>query len=118
MTTIQLAEVCYESVRACNRVLKLGAQYDWCDIDDSVKQSVENAVSRTLADPNDTQEASHEKWYKEMEALGWRYGTSYNEELKEHSMMLPFNMLPKQFTIANKLHVAIVSALKDYVKPE
>lgn len=118
MTTIQLAEVCYESVRACNRVLKLGAQYDWCDVDDQQKHGIENAIIRTLADPNDTQESNHEKWYKEMEAQGWRYGVAPNEELKEHPMMLPFNMLPKQFTIANKLHVAIVSALKEYIKPE
>jgi RyR domain len=58
-------------------------------------------------------EELHEDWVKNKQAHGWVYGEYKDTELKTHPCMVPWEQLPEDQRVKDRLFIAIVHALSD-----
>ena len=42
---------------------------------------------------------AHTLWVEQMREAGWRYGEMYNEALRTHDALLPFDQLPRRYRL-------------------
>lgn len=109
MTIEQIAQVAHELNKAYCEAWGDFTQPSWADAPDWQKSSAINGVNFHLANPDAPASASHESWYKEKEAAGWKYGPVKNPETKEHPCFVPFAELPveqqaKDFIFRQTVH--------------
>lgn len=109
---INLAMICHETNRAYCLTLGDHSQAPWYEAPQWQKNSVINGVEFHLANPNATPSLSHENWLKEKEEEGWIYSPIKNADQKTHPCMLPFDQLPPEQQIKDKLFKAIVDILR------
>lgn len=108
MTVEDIAKVWHEANRVYSRITGYGWQ---SGSEEWQRDSVIKGVQFALDNPNSTPESKHEAWYKDMEKDGWRFGFVEDPVKKEHPYMLPYDMLPKEQRVKDKLFQAIVKAL-------
>jgi len=88
------------------------SQPDWNDAPAWQKTSAIDGVKFHLDNPDSGPEASHENWMKVKVEDGWVYGPKKDPVEKTHPCMVPFDELPKEQQVKDKLFVAVVHAMK------
>ena len=107
-----IAQMCHEVNRAWCAINNDSTQKSWSEAEQWQRDSAIKGVQFALDNPNATPESQHEAWYKDKEKDGWMFGFVKDPVRKEHPCMLPYNMLPKEQQIKDKLFRAVVNILK------
>ena len=111
----EIARVCHEANRAYCLSLDDISQLPWHEAPEWQRTSALNGVNFHLAHPNSKPSHSHEEWFKEKKATGWKYGPVKDPENKEHPCFVPYDELPDEQKAKDALFVAIVRALGPFV---
>jgi DNA-binding transcriptional MerR regulator len=69
------------------------------------------SVEDALRDPGRTPEQNHEGWCERMRADGWTYGPDKDEDRKTHPALMPWEVLPEEQRVKDRLFIAIARAL-------
>jgi len=101
----------HEANRAYCAALGDNSQPPWAEAPEWQRASALNGVRFHDANPNATPEASHESWYAEKEAAGWRYGVAKDPHAKTHPCMLPYHELPVEQRAKDYIFRAVVRAV-------
>lgn len=113
MKALSIAMICHGINAAYCQSLGDNSQPTWEDAPEWQKQSAIAGVEMHLANPDATPEQSHQSWYKQKEAEGWKYGEVKDPELKEHPCFLPYEELPQEQKAKDYLFRAVVHLVKD-----
>lgn len=103
-------------VHAANRELQI-VQGDpvpsppWDEAPDYQVRESTASVALLLEDPERTPEQNHQGWMDRLLADGWTRGEVKNERAKTHPLLVPFNELPVDQQLKDRLFIAIVRAL-------
>lgn len=103
-------------VHAANRELQI-VQGDpvpsppWDEAPDYQARQATAGVQEVIRNPELTAERSHELWCERMRAEGWVRGDVKDPERKTHPTLLPFDELPAEQQLKDRLFIAIVRAL-------
>lgn len=89
------------------------SQPSWEDAPDWQKDSILMGVEMHLNNPDASPEQSHESWYAQKEAEGWKYGEVKDAEKKEHPCFLPYAELPDAQKAKDYLFKAVVHLVKN-----
>lgn len=111
MKSIAIAMMCHAINAAYCQSMGDDSQPTWDDAPDWQRNSAIAGVEMHLANPDATPEQSHESWYKQKEAEGWKYGEVKDAEKKEHPCFLPYEELPpeqkaKDYLFRTTVHLA------------
>lgn len=117
MKALSIAMICHGINAAYCQSLGDNSQPTWEDAPEWQKQSAIVGVEMHLANPDATPEQSHQSWYKQKEAEGWKYGEVKDPELKEHPCFLPYEELPQEQKAKDYLFRAVVHLVKDLPEP-
>ena len=108
-----IAEIVHATVRQYNIVHEVpGDNFEWDDMDESYRESIEKAVKDEMETPTKEPDESHKKWLKAREDDGWVYGPLKDQEKKQHPCMVPFEELPEVQQYKDILFVTMVALLK------
>lgn len=118
MKTIAIAMMCHAINAAYCKSMGDDSQPTWDDAPDWQKQSAIAGVEMHLANPDATPEQSHESWYAQKEAEGWKYGEVKDIEKKEHPCFLPYEELPDEQKAKDYLFRTTVHLVKHLPDPE
>lgn len=113
MDVTNIAMRCHEVNRQYCESIGDHSQVPWKDAPDWQKQSAINGVKFRLQNPNTTSADMHESWMKEKIADGWVYGEVKDAEAKTHPCMLPYDQLPKEQRVKDKLFATTVDTEKE-----
>ena len=94
------------------------SQPAWDEAPQWQKDSAMLGVEMHLNHPDATPEQSHESWYAQKEAEGWKYGEVKDAEKKEHPCFLPYAELPASQKAKDYLFKAVVGLMKDLPEPD
>jgi DNA-binding transcriptional MerR regulator len=84
---------------------------DWYDAPEYQRRETIASVNEAISDPARTAEQNHQGWYDRLVAEGWTHGEVKDAEAKTHPDLLPFDQLPKEEQLKDRLFIAIVRAL-------
>jgi RyR domain len=115
MTIEDIAKVCHEANRAYCETLGDTSQPPWEKAPAWQKDSARNGVKFHLSNWGASPSVSHEAWYREKEAAGWKYGPVKDPEKKEHPCFVPYNNLPVTQQAKDLLFSHVVRALRHLV---
>lgn len=118
MKTIAIAMMCHAINAAYCQSMGDDSQPTWDDAPDWQRNSAIAGVEMHLANPDATPEQSHESWYKQKEAEGWKYGDVKDVEKKEHPCFLPYEELPDEQKAKDYLFRTTVHLVKHLPDPE
>lgn len=111
MTITDIAKIVHETNRAYCESIKDFSQVLWDFAPMWQRDSVINGVKFALKNPDITPEQSHYNWHKHKLNAQWKYGPVKDVEKKEHPCMVPYDQLPNQQKVKDKLFTAIVGIL-------
>lgn len=106
-----VAAVAHEVNRAYCRTTGDESQPTWADAPDWQRGSAVNGVRFHRANPQAGDSASHDNWMAEKLAAGWTHGPVKDADLKIHPCILPFEELPFEQQLKDRLFRAVVHAL-------
>lgn len=113
MEVSEIAQVCHEANRAFCATIGDKSQPAWSDAPvwqiESATKGVELIAARQITSP----EQSHESWAAQKIADGWVYGGAKDPEAKTHPCLVPFDQLPAEQQMKDKLFFAITTTLLD-----
>lgn len=112
MNNVDIATICHEANRAYCQIIGDSSQPSWADAPDWQKRSAINGVNFHLYNPHAKPSQSHDNWFAEKVADGWKYGPVKDPEKKEHPCCVPYNHLSEEQQVKDKLFKAIVDALR------
>lgn len=112
-----LARICHEANRAFCETLGDKSQPTWETAPDWQKTSAKMGVTFHLSDTR-TPSDSHQAWWSQKKAEGWKWGETKNPDTKEHPCMVPYNELPLEQRFKDYLFHGIVNSYKEYVQKE
>lgn len=112
MTIEQVAKLCHELNRIYCELLGEYGQTSWEAAPEWQRASTLQGVQFHLDNPGAMPSCSHEKWLKEKERTGWKYGPVKDPEKKEHPCFLPFDDLLETQKVKDVLFVGMVDALR------
>ena len=118
VTVEDIAAVCHEANRLYCAGIGDFSQPEWFAAPEWQRTSAVNGVKFRLANPESTPADSHASWLAEKAADGWTYGPVKNPELKEHPCFLPYDQLPEDQRLKDRLFIAAVDALKAKLRTE
>lgn len=107
----EIAKVCHEVNRAYCLSMGDTSQPVWEAAPEWMTTSAINGVKHHLANPDTTPEQSHEVWFAEKKATGWKYGPVKNAETKEHPCFVPYALLKESDKAKDYIFRAIVRQL-------
>ena len=113
MKLIAIAMLCHSINAAYCQSMGYDSQPTWDDAPDWQRNSAIAGVEMHLANPDAAPEQSHQSWYKQKEAEGWKYGEVKDPELKEHPCFLPYEELPQEQKAKDYLFKEVVKLAKD-----
>ncbi len=120
LTIDQVAGICHEANRGYCACHGDYSQLSWSDSPNWLRQSVIDGVLFNLnhflnyghpAEPGD----SHKRWMARKVAEGWKYGPVKDEESRSHPCLMPFENLPVEQQVKDRLFTAIVTALAPFM---
>ena len=113
MNAREIAEVCHEANRALQHIFwDPNPAPSWNETSIEIQQSVINGVSRVLENPLIGPADIHDEWVIYKKDQGYVYGPAKNEELRTHPNMVPWDQLPPEQRIKDRLFIAICRALE------
>lgn len=111
MDTLQIAEVCHETIRAYCALHGDFSQPSWKDAQDWQKQSSVAGVLFCQNNPDAGDAGQHNQWMGDKIADGWVYGPVKDVEKKEHPCIVDFDKLPEFQQRKDRLFRAVSNAL-------
>lgn len=106
-------EACARAAHEANRAYCIAtgdtSQPSWDEAPDWQKSSARNGVKGALEGA--TPEQSHEAWFDEKYASGWKWGETKNPATKEHPCMVPYKDLPESQRKKDDIFIAVVRAV-------
>lgn len=116
VTLETIARVCYEANRAWSETQgDIGAS-TWEQASSWRKDDAIYGVRFFRDNPLAKAEALFEKWVKEMESTGWKYGAKEDYARLENPHMVPFLCLPLKHQAKAHLYKRIVEALLPFIE--
>lgn len=109
----QIAKVCHEVNREYCRSIGDNSQPAWEKAPDWQRKSALDGVKFSLDNPKAGPDSQHISWLLAKRVDGWRYGPIKNPEKKEHPCIVPFNELPREQQLKDKLFKTIVDAMRE-----
>ena len=106
LTEEQIARICHEANRAYCLAIGDASQLAWDDAPEWQRMSATKGVVAGA-----TPEQSHASWLQEKAATGWVYGPVKDADQKTHPCMVPYDQLPEEQQVKDRLFRAIVDAL-------
>ena len=106
-----IARVCHEANRAYCEVLNDHTQPVWAFAPQWQKDSAIEGVRFHIMNPDASDAASHENWLAQKHDEGWAYGPVKDPSIKQHPCMLPFDQLPGEQQVKDRLFRSICHAL-------
>lgn len=116
LNTEQAAEIAHELNRAYCAALGDFSQKPWVEAPQWQCDSAVNGVLFHLANPEAGDSASHDNWMKQKIEAGWVYGEQKNEEAKTHPCLVPFESLPLEQQIKDRLFRSVIHALAPLIE--
>jgi hypothetical protein len=107
----EIAFVCHEVNRAYCAALGDMSQPAWADAPDWQKQSALSGVKFHIANRQAGADASHNNWYDEKLAAGWKYGPVKDPANLEHPCMVSFHELPREQQAKDWIFRAVVHSM-------
>jgi hypothetical protein len=77
-------------------------------MNDEILRGNINGVKKVLDNPNITPEELHNNWVKQRTKDGWVYGEVKDQEKKTHPDLVPYDKLPYEQKIKDKVFLGIV----------
>ena len=111
MDVEQIAQVCHEANRRLCVTQGDTSHMSWEATPWSGKQSAIAGVVFLQNNPDASLSALHESWRKRKMEEGWRHGAERDDLVKTHPASLPYEELPPQQQVKDRLFRAIVIAL-------
>jgi hypothetical protein len=108
----KIARICHQANKAYCVTLGDFSQEDWDQAPEWQRESAIKGVEAILEE-NLTPEQCHISWMKHKLTDGWVYGEEKNENKKTHPCMIPYDDLPKEQKLKDKLFHAIVNCFKE-----
>lgn len=118
LSVLVIAMVCHEINRAYCAALGDVSQAPWDQAPEWQRTSAVKGVEFRLNNPDAPASASHDSWLKEKADTGWKHGPVKDAEKKEHPCFVPYEELPPEQQMKDKLFIAVVDALKGQLPPE
>jgi hypothetical protein len=112
LTKKDIAMICHETNRAYCQRLGDNSQTPWGDAPQWQRDSAVNGVAFHLVNPGAPPSRSHEEWFKEKAATGWKYGPVKDPAKKEHPCFVPYEELPPEQKAKDALFIGVVNALR------
>lgn len=84
---------------------------DWYDAPEYQRREATASVVEAISDPGRTPEQNHQGWMERLIADGWTYGEHKDAAAKTHPTLLPWDELPVDQQLKDRLFIAIVRAL-------
>ena len=109
-----IARVCHEANRAyCEALgdLSQPSQPPWDEAPDWQVDSAIKGVQVRLENLDAPISAQHESWCADKMAEGWKWGEVKDPAKKEHPCLVPYDELPPELQVKDRLFVGIVRAL-------
>ena len=113
-----VARICHEANRAYCCSLSDWSQNDWLLASSWQRDSAIAGVCERMNDLDAPISASHEAWLKHKKSDGWSYGPTKDVEKKLHPCMVPFDELPSEQRMKDRIFCAICKALLPLFKIE
>lgn len=112
-THAHIASICHEANKTWCEIMGDFTQVHWRYAPDWQRTSAINGVKFVLENPLNGDSSLHDNWMDEKLREGWAYGDIKNSTLKQHPCLVPFNQLPRDQQIKDKIFRAIVLAFRD-----
>lgn len=105
-----IARVCHEANRAWCITRGDMSQVSWDEAPQWQRDSAIDGVMFHINNPDAGDSASHDSWMAEKVRTGWVYGAVKDAEAKTHPCMVPFEELPWDQQVKDRLFRSIVHA--------
>ena len=109
----QVAGICHEANRYIQYLLKEDQNESWENVSNHIHESAEDGVLSALEGM--TPEQLHHNWLVFKTHAGWVWGEVKDEEKKTHPCMLPYEELPENQRLKDRVFFAIVNACKENI---
>ena len=106
-----IARICHEANRAYCEEIGDNIQKPWPESPSWQTKSACRGVEFHLSGDH-SPSASHEAWLEEKKKTGWVYGEIKDAEKKTHPAIVPYDELPAEQQLKDKLFKAIVEVFK------
>ena len=106
-----IAAVCHEANRRYCAEIGDVSQKSWEEAPFHQQQSAIAGVIFTMQNPEASLSAQHDNWMKYKQDAGWKYGTAKDDNEKTHPFILPYDQLPPEQRVKDRLFQQIVRAL-------
>lgn len=105
----EIAEICHEVNRIYCKSIGDNSQPLWENAPDWQKESAMRGIDfiRKSINIEFVPERQHNAWLTDKLKDGWKYGTVKDAEKKEHPCILPYNELPDEQKMKDKLFGSI-----------
>jgi len=100
--------VAYETNRSYCHSIGDHSQKSWQEADEWQHESAIKGVEFRFLNPGSGPSAQHEAWLRDKEASGWKYGPVKDAEKREHPCMVPYQELPFEQRLKDRLFQAVV----------
>lgn len=103
-----IARICHEANRAWCSANGDPSQVAWEEAPTWQRDSAIKGVEFALANPDAPDSAQHDAWMADKIADGWVYGEMKDAAAKTHPCLVPFDQLPPEQQIKDRLFRNIV----------
>lgn len=113
MKVTDIARLCHEANRGICEASGDHSQKPWPDAEDWQRNSAIRGVQFALANPDAAADAQHNAWMADKIAEGWVYGSTKDATAKTHPSIIPYDGLPFEQSVKDRVFRAIVFAATD-----
>lgn len=117
LSVIAISTIAHQLNKAYCEQLGDNSQKSWSDAPEWQRNSAMAGVEFHRDNPDASDSASHDSWLAEKVKDGWVYGEVKDAEAKTHPCIVPFDSLPIEQQIKDKLFRQTVHALLPLLKP-
>ena len=108
-----IAILCHETNKTYCETLEDDSQKPWLETSDEFRQSTRDGVWAIIEGRVQKPEDSHNSWLENRKQNGWVWGPEKKVEAKIHPCMVPFEKLPPDQQMKDRLFLAIVLACSE-----
>lgn len=106
----KIAQVCHETNRAYCEVIGDHSQKSWNEAEQWQRESAIAGVRFRLNNLDAPSSVQHDAWLNDKVKDGWKYGEVKDASAKTHPCIVPYDKLPLEQQIKDKLFVAVVKS--------